>query len=303
MYGFEANPLISAYAEQYVEYLNGVRAEEPKNCVPRSGSSKHLQEYANVYGCKGEQWRACMFNKLEQPLAALMDSLNPNLNSTLLLKERLDTAASCNGGHVNPQAWNHSRCNATFTFVPAAVAASDGWLSFDSSARQLIRGGSVAHNLGQASYMNRKNGFVRKHPQLKAQGAMAPVEYTVRTVDVVTWMASSFRTSDFVVLKMDVEGAEYSIFEKLAEIGKIDLIDVLSIETHPFGFTKSIPSAERLFDLFKREAPNMRVDEEETEHMISHRKGQHAGYDRFTTLPEAAAILAEAKRCGIQIGR
>ena len=38
----------------------------------------------------------------------------------------------------------------------------------------------------------------------------------MRTVDVVTWMATSFRTSDFVVLKMDVEGAEYPIFEKLA---------------------------------------------------------------------------------------
>jgi hypothetical protein len=77
----------------------------------------------------------------------------------------------------------------------------------------------------------------------------------VRTVDVVTWMATSFRTSDFVVLKMDVEGAEYPIFEKLAQIGKVGLVDVLSIEVHPYGFTQSLPSASKLMELIKRDAP------------------------------------------------
>jgi hypothetical protein len=128
--------LLSAYAEQFVGYLNGDRPDEPKNCLPHSGSSLHLHEYATAYGCKGDggvNWRSCVFAKLEKPLAALQGSLNPALNSSALLKERLDRAVgTCSGSSgggegartvVSPTARNHSGCNARFTFIPAAVVS------------------------------------------------------------------------------------------------------------------------------------------------------------------------------------
>ena len=38
------------------------------------------------------------------------------------------------------------------------------------------------------------------------------------------------------MLKIDVEGSEFSIFEKLIKSGWLSLIDLLVIEAHPSGF-------------------------------------------------------------------
>ena len=64
----------------------------------------------------------------------------------------------------------------------------------------------------------------------KAQGSST--EYHVPIVNVVQWMMDNFRESDFVVVKMDVEGAEHGILSGLLDHGKLGIIDILAFECH-----------------------------------------------------------------------
>ena len=115
-------------------------------------------------------------------------------------------------------------------------------------------------------------------------------KYTVRTVDIATWIAESFTKDDFLFIKMDIEGAEYAISEKLHRLGALGLIDVLSLEAHDHGFTKTIRSKNALDNFFKTNAPGMRVIKE---------GGLHQGYDSHSKPPSADAIHAAAQKCGL----
>ena len=53
--------------------------------------------------------------------------------------------------------------------------------------------------------------------------------------DVASWIKSSFTVSDYVIVKIDVEGAEFDIVKKLEEQGALALIDVLAIECHSWS--------------------------------------------------------------------
>ena len=56
--------------------------------------------------------------------------------------------------------------------------------------------------------------------------------------------------------------------------------------------------SDRLVNLF-----SMRVMEEENGNMVAHKKGTHAGYDRFSMPPKTEDILEEARSCGIPAGK
>ena len=60
----------------------------------------------------------------------------------------------------------------------------------------------------------------------------ARYDFRVRVVDIPAWIESSFSMQDYVILKMDVEGAEHGILEQLVKRGVLPLIDVLAIECH-----------------------------------------------------------------------
>jgi hypothetical protein len=56
--------------------------------------------------------------------------------------------------------------------------------------------------------------------------------YQAAMIDFSSWMGSSFAPSDFVVLKLDVEGAEHAIIPKMIADGTLGLVDVLLWECH-----------------------------------------------------------------------
>ena len=123
IYGFEASPLIAPFADAFFAWLNGKREAEPETCLPRSGSSPHLNQYATAYGCnpatsmeedKLHEMRSCMFTKLAGHLDALRPS--PRLNSSRLVSDRLDSARSQCRRAVKDQ----------YTFIPAAAGSSLG---------------------------------------------------------------------------------------------------------------------------------------------------------------------------------
>ena len=243
VYGFEASPLIQPYAEEYFAWLNGHRLDEPESCLPRSGSSAHLNQFAAVYGCptaNGKNrtlMRECMWAKLAKQLSALRPS--PRLNSSALIADRLGSARlDC--GRANK---DH------FTFVPAAAGSADdaSWLEFYGPPHQLIRGGSLPTSIWPES-LNADND--------------SRYNFRVRTADVPAWIASSFSLHDYVILKMDIEGSEHGILKQMVDSSAMPLIDVLSIECHPIEGK----NCERLLQRVRRAAPLMKVMKEGTTH-------------------------------------
>lgn len=58
-----------------------------------------------------------------------------------------------------------------------------------------------------------------------------PVLY-VNTVDIVSWLLKHFSASDYVIVKMDVEGAEFQIIPELIRRRADKIVDVLAWECH-----------------------------------------------------------------------
>ena len=57
-------------------------------------------------------------------------------------------------------------------------------------------------------------------------------QFDVPKIDVVDWLLSSFNVDDYVVLKMDVEGAEIEIVPKLLATNATKLVDIFLWECH-----------------------------------------------------------------------
>tara|TARA_R110000824_G_scaffold34500_1_gene109343 strand:- start:100 stop:705 length:606 start_codon:yes stop_codon:yes gene_type:complete len=54
----------------------------------------------------------------------------------------------------------------------------------------------------------------------------------VHCIDLSAWILNNFTKEDYIVLKLDIEGAEYDVLEKIIEDGAINLISELYMEWH-----------------------------------------------------------------------
>ena len=224
VFAIEAAPLIAPYVESCVSALS-LGKPLPTPLVPPAGSSMQLLNYAKELGCAkagGRRERiSCISKALEPSLAALGRTANPSLTSNpQLLKARLEGARSrggCTGAsRVRFQfgadahrisGWRTSD-GGSYQMIPAAAGAASGTLRMAGSPLQMLRGGSM---MAGSNHM----------PQ-----------FDVARVDVVDWLVSSFTVDDFVVLKMDVEGAEIDIVPKLLATNATRLVDVFLWECH-----------------------------------------------------------------------
>ena len=59
-----------------------------------------------------------------------------------------------------------------------------------------------------------------------------PEQITVDSVDLSSWIVSNFSREDHIILKMDIEGAEYEILKKMFVDDTIKYINELWIEWH-----------------------------------------------------------------------
>ena len=55
---------------------------------------------------------------------------------------------------------------------------------------------------------------------------------TVDSVDFSKWLIDNFSKDDYIIMKMDIEGAEYQVLPKMIEDGSIDYVDVVYAEFH-----------------------------------------------------------------------
>lgn len=234
VYGFEASPLIQPYVDDFFAYLNYERAE-PLLCLPRAGSTWDLREYVKRLGCpsldkRDPTFKLCIFDVFHEHLAALR--ARPELGSMQLVQRRLAESScararaaerSAAAADEGPQP--RVRVSSRFVHVPAAASGETGTLHLYSPPQQLIRGGGrpdesgAYHDALYDAYL--PNGSERLY------------RFDVPTVDVAEWMIATLREEDYVIAKLDIEGAEHSLFRKLLDRGKLGLIDVLAYECHP----------------------------------------------------------------------
>ncbi|WP_457093128.1 FkbM family methyltransferase [Microvirga sp. P5_D2] len=73
----------------------------------------------------------------------------------------------------------------------------------------------------------------------KAQNSQFPqfdIDYRnsifVKTIDIARWMLENFSQSDDIVVKMDIEGSEYKVLQRLLDTDAIDLIREIRCEWH-----------------------------------------------------------------------
>jgi len=67
----------------------------------------------------------------------------------------------------------------------------------------------------------------------------------VRSLDFSAWMARKFEPDDFVVIKMDIEGAEYAVLEKMLADGTLALAQLMIVEFHWPYFDPEVRDAAR----------------------------------------------------------
>ena len=211
VYAFEASPVMHPFVDRFVAYLNGI-AQKPVLTVPPVGGSIQMLAYAKAFGCSYRHNKteyplmySCMYNIFRDAYNALR--VDPALNDTALVRRRLDEAATPNRGHET-----------RYTFVPAAVGAADGVLDMEWPAGVLL-------------YINEP-----LEPVPRPDGV--PAAMRVQVVDWVQWLTSHFRHDDIVLVKMDVEGAEHPILNRMMRERSIDLVDVLGLECHRTSSSK-----------------------------------------------------------------
>ena len=83
------------------------------------------------------------------------------------------------------------------------------------------------------------------------------IDYTtpqmVPCIDFSQWLAKELTWEDYIVVKMDIEGAEYAVLEKALAEKTIALIDELVVEWHYKKFTTITEQQHfRVFDRVKR---------------------------------------------------
>lgn len=262
IYGFEAAPLLQPYVDQLVQWKNGVPGvKHPVTCEPPVGSTHDKLRFAPVVGC----WRSwapkmnfCMDHAFRD--AQQHDRPNMSLIDRSMVMQRLSTARH----PLSTQASTSSTRAARYTFIPAAVGGKAGTLTFNrnraktyASSGSNFTGGSLRHiasgsgtnepilvqiigalALARCNLLHDRrlapehNRSSHSSDSSNANLCYIPLHMPPARADVASWMRSHFTKEDYVMVKMDIEGAEFDIVKKLAEDDALQLIDVLAIECH-----------------------------------------------------------------------
>mmetsp|Transcript_10298 Transcript_10298/g.35019 ORF Transcript_10298/g.35019 Transcript_10298/m.35019 type:complete len:396 (+) Transcript_10298:52-1239(+) len=279
VFGFEASPLIQPYADDFFRYLNG-DIDEPLVCLPRAGSTTHLSEYARRLGCdlrnrfgKRDKYlmKNCMFDMFRKPMLDL--KTRRALNSSTLIHRRL-AASSCE------DARQFQGRRAVFTLVPAAASGETGWMRLSSPPPVLIRGG--AFEASERAVANKITQRFFEHSSRSAEDYV----FSVPTVDVAGWLAAKFKPEDYVVVKMDIEGGEHSLLQKLMRLGRLDVLDVLAMECHDLP---QKPCA-KLLAKVRRAAPGLKVIFEGED---------YEGIDAYSGMPNATEFAKWRDACNL----
>jgi len=107
----------------------------------------------------------------------------------------------------------------------------------------------ILHKEGLWSVDCTKDFFTGKHSEsstflLDKVSGKIDYNHPVKTkcIGLGKWIVDNFSKDDFIILKLDVEGAEYEILNNLIETGVIEYVDILYGELHSTGYDGRIRS-------------------------------------------------------------
>lgn len=114
------------------------------------------------------------------------------------------------------------------TAYHSAVSNENGTIKFNVQSSGGRNGGSSKSGTGSS---------VMTLDEWKCKGGEFVEEIEVPRIDLSEWMFDNLKKDDFVILKMDIEGAEYDVLERIIENDVIKLIDKVYIEWHSHMFS------------------------------------------------------------------
>jgi len=262
IYGFEAHPLIQPFDEQFIRYLNGER-QRPGAPIPPAGSHFHLTYYAAKCGCwDGEpvlhydpavhesaarrlEKRALKirFKEMDRCMAKKFKKNLQSMHPDESLLQRSFVASRLNEAKTAPKSGI-----ARFTFIPAAVGSEDGLALMPNvfEFQGIFAGGAhLANDTFERTLRHNRSAAISKTSDINtidvfrndsSYELLGPANHKeaieVVRVDLVSWLVKNFSRDDFIVVKMDIEGSEHKVLDKLIEEGAADFIDVLAWECH-----------------------------------------------------------------------
>ena len=72
-------------------------------------------------------------------------------------------------------------------------------------------------------------------------------------IDFSRWLSANFSIRDYIIVKMDIEGAEYEVLEKMIRDGTLQMVNELYVEFHQHMNDNISPERhQRLFDIVRR---------------------------------------------------
>jgi FkbM family methyltransferase len=113
------------------------------------------------------------------------------------------------------------------TAYHSAVSNEYGSIEFNIQSSSAKNGGTNKSGTGSS---------VMSLNEWQCKGGEFIEKVQVPKIDLSDWMIKNLSEEDHVILKMDIEGAEYDVLEKIIEAGALKFINRLYIEWHSHMF-------------------------------------------------------------------
>jgi FkbM family methyltransferase len=120
------------------------------------------------------------------------------------------------------------------TYKPSLIYGFDPWPDLDTSITE-VNGVPVALYKMAAWTYDGHIGFSKDGDASK----VADGDYQVQCFDFPAWLD---RLGAQVILKMDIEGAEYTLLPALEETGAVRFVDALLVEWHDHAIDFPVPT-------------------------------------------------------------
>lgn len=88
---------------------------------------------------------------------------------------------------------------------------------------------------GSTIFPTEYKAFLNKSGNALQRGLTWDVKVSAECIDFSSWLKDNIREDDYVICKIDIEGAEYEVLKKCIRDNTLKLIDRLDAELHPFA--------------------------------------------------------------------
>lgn len=113
---------------------------------------------------------------------------------------------------ANPKMWKKFNQKKKAIFHGCAIWVHDGYVNFYLSPSPTSHSSSVIKN--------KRTGNLSKKPT------------KVPCIDLSMWIKNNISETDYLVVKLDIEGAEYSVLDKILNDGVAEKINELYVDWH-----------------------------------------------------------------------